>query len=316
MSLMKGQSILITGGAGYLGSTMTPALLSAGYRVTVLDNFRFNQASLNHVCADPNFEVYRGDARDEATLKPLVRNADCIIPLAALVGAPMCDLDRSGAETTNLGAIQTLLRLVSPAQRILLPVTNSGYGIGQSNVYCDENTPLKPISLYGRTKVDAEKAVLDRGNAISFRLATVFGMSPRMRIDLLVNDFVYRAVNDRAVVLFEAHFKRNYLHVRDVARVFQHGIENFDRMKNEPYNVGLSDANISKAELCARIQAQLPGFVYMEAPIGEDPDKRDYIVSNAKVEKTGFKPACSLDDGIRELIKGYRMIRNSAYGNV
>ncbi|HEX4999462.1 MAG TPA: NAD(P)-dependent oxidoreductase [Terriglobia bacterium] len=313
---MKGYSILVTGGAGYLGSTLVPALLSAGHRVTVLDNFRFNQATLNHVCADPNFDVRRGDARDEAALKPLLREADIIIPLAALVGAPMCDLDKSGAETTNRGAILTLLRLASASQRILLPVTNSGYGIGQSNVYCDENTPLAPISLYGRTKVEAEKAVLDRGNAISFRLATVFGMSPRMRIDLLVNDFVYRAVNDRAVVLFEAHFKRNYLHVRDVARAFQHGIDHFERLKNEPYNVGLSDANLSKAELCAKIREHLPQFVYMEAPIGEDPDKRDYIVSNAKIEKTGFKPAHSLDDGIRELIKGYRMIRNSVYGNV
>jgi nucleoside-diphosphate-sugar epimerase len=316
MSKIKGHSILVTGGAGYLGSTLAPALLAAGHRVTVLDNFRFNQATLNHVCADPNFEVFRGDARDEAALKPLLRDVDYIIPLAALVGAPMCDMDRSGAETTNFGAIQTLLRLASPSQRIMLPVTNSGYGIGQSNTYCDENSPLKPISLYGRTKVDAEKAVLARGNAISFRLATVFGMSPRMRIDLLVNDFVYRAVNDRAVVLFEAHFKRNYLHVRDVARAFIHGIENFDAMKNEPYNVGLSDANLSKAELCARIKERLPNFVYMEAPIGEDPDKRDYIVSNAKIEKTGFRPAHSLDDGIRELIKGYRMIRNSVYGNV
>jgi nucleoside-diphosphate-sugar epimerase len=209
-----------------------------------------------------------------------------------------------------------LLRLAGKGQRFLLPVTNSGYGIGQANSFCDETTPLAPISLYGRTKVEAERAVLDRGNGIAFRLATVFGMSPRMRLDLLVNDFVYRAVVDRAVVLFEAHFKRNYLHVRDVARAFLHGIDNFDRMKNEAYNVGLSDANISKAELCARIQRHLPGFVYLEAPIGEDPDKRDYIVSNEKIEKTGFRCAHSLDDGIRELIKGYRMLRNSVYGNV
>jgi nucleoside-diphosphate-sugar epimerase len=201
-------------------------------------------------------------------------------------------------------------------QRLLMPVTNSGYGIGQADVHCTEETPLQPISHYGRTKVEAEEAVLAAGNGISFRLATVFGMAPRMRIDLLVNDFVYRAVHDRAVVLFEAHFKRNYLHVRDVARVFVHGIDRFEAMKGEPYNVGLSDANLSKLELCERIRRQLPQFVYLEAPIGEDPDKRNYIVSNAKIEATGFAPAYSLDDGIRELIVGYAMIRNSVYGNV
>jgi nucleoside-diphosphate-sugar epimerase len=307
---------LVTGGAGYLGSTLAPALLAQGHRVIVLDNFLFNQAPLNQLCIDDNFEVHRGDARDEAVLKPLLKHADYIIPLAALVGAPICNNDKVAAESTNRDAIISLIRLCSPEQRILMPVTNSGYGIGQEGKFCTEDTPLRPITLYGRTKVEAEKAVLDRGNAITFRLATVFGMSPRMRIDLLVNDFVYRAVNDRAVVLFEAHFKRNYLHVRDVARVFIHGIDNFARLKGEPYNVGLSDANLSKAELCAKIKDHLPNFSYVEAEIGEDPDKRDYIVSNEKVEKTGFRPQYSLDDGIRELIKGYRMLRNSVYGNV
>src|SRR5207302_646109 len=208
-----------------------------------------------------------------------------------------------------------LIRLASAEQRILMPVTNSGYGIGESGKFCTEETPLRPITLYGRTKVEAEAAVLERGNSISFRLATVFGMSPRMRLDLLVNDFVYRAVNDRAVVLFEAHFKRNYIHVRDVARVFLHGLRNFDGMRDKPYNVGLSDANLSKLELCQRIQQHLPNFMFLEAPIGEDPDKRDYIVSNEKIERTGYRPQISLDDGIRELIKGFRMLRNSVYGN-
>jgi len=309
-------SILVTGGAGYLGSTMVPALLAEGYRVTVLDNFLFQQASLNHVCADPNFDVRRGDARDPDVLKPLLAHADIIIPLAALVGAPMCNNDKVGAETINRDAVLTLIRLASPQQRFLMPITNSGYGIGEAGKFCTEETPLRPISLYGRTKVEAEQAVLARGNAISFRLATVFGMSPRMRIDLLVNDFVYRAVNDRAVVLFEAHFKRNYIHVRDVARVFQHGIRNFDALKNQPYNVGLSDANLSKLELCQAIQHHLPSFVFLEAPIGEDVDKRDYIVSNEKIERTGFQPTYSLDTGIVELIKGYRMLRNTVYGNV
>lgn len=314
--MSKGYSILITGGAGYLGSTMVPALLAAGHRVTVLDNFLFKQNSLSHVCADPGFDVVRGDAREAATLRPLLAKADIVIPLAALVGAPLCDADRTAAQTTNHDAILTLLSLLSPDQRVLMPVTNSGYGVGEAGKFCTEETPLNPLSLYGRSKVEAEAAVLARGNAISFRLATVFGMSPRMRIDLLVNDFVYRAVYDRAVVLFEPHFKRNYIHVRDVARAFLHGIDNFDSMRDRPYNVGLSDANLSKWELCQRIQAQLPGFVFLEAPIGEDPDKRDYIVSNARIEGTGYMPAHSLDAGIAELIKGYRMLRNSLYSNV
>jgi nucleoside-diphosphate-sugar epimerase len=308
--------ILVTGGAGYLGSTLVPALLAAGHEVTVLDNFMFRQVSLNHLCADPGFKVVRGDARDAAVLRPLVTGADIVIPLAALVGAPLCDHDKPGAESTNHGAIRTALGLMSPAQRILLPTTNSGYGIGEPGQFCTEETPLRPVSLYGRTKVAAEQAVLERGNSISFRLATVFGMSARMRIDLLVNDFVHRAVTDRAVVLFEGHFKRNYIHVRDVARAFLHGIDHFEAMRDRPYNVGLSDANLSKIELCQRIQQHVPRFVFLEAPVGEDPDKRDYIVSNARIEAAGFRPAHSLDDGIRELIKGYAMIRNSAFGNV
>ena len=308
-------SILVTGGAGYLGSILTPALLAEGHRVTVLDNFRFGQAPLNHLCADPNFDVQRGDARDPAVLKPLLQDADIIVPLAALVGAPICDADQIAAESTNRDAILTLLRLADKQQRILTPITNSGYGVGQEGKFCTEETPLRPITLYGRTKVEAERAVLDRGNAISFRLATVFGMSPRMRIDLLVNDFVHRAVHDRAVVLFEAHFKRNYIHIRDVARAFIHGIDHFEAMRNEAYNVGLSDANLSKLELCQKIQQHLPEFVFLEAPIGEDPDKRDYIVSNEKIERTGFRPAFSLDDGIRELMKGYRMLQKTIYGN-
>ena len=312
---MNRYSILVTGGAGYLGSTLVPALLAEGHRVTVLDNFLFNQASLNPLCADPNFDVYRGDARDREVLKPLLRDADYIIPLAALVGAPMCNNDKIGAETLNRNAILTLIEMASREQRILMPVTNSGYGVGEAGKFCTEETPLRPISLYGRTKVEAERAVLDRGNSISLRLATVFGMSPRMRLDLLVNDFVYRAVNDRAVVLFEPHFKRNFIHVRDVARAFLHGIGNFDTMRDQPYNVGLSDANLSKMELCQRIQKQLPKFVFLEAPVGEDPDKRDYLVSNEKIERTGYRPAFPLDNGIGELIKGYRTIRNSLYGN-
>ena len=308
--------ILVTGGAGYLGSTLVPALLEAGHSVTVLDNFMFRQAPLAHVCAHPGFDVVRGDCRDAAVLKPLVAKADIAIPLAALVGAPLCNNDQTGAVSINRDAVRTLLGLLAKDQRVLMPVTNSGYGVGEPGKECTEESPLRPLSLYGRTKVEAEELVLGRDNGMSFRLATVFGMSPRMRIDLLVNDFVHRAVTDRAVVLFEPHFKRNYIHVRDVARAFLHGIANFAAMKNRPYNVGLSDANLSKMELCQRIQANVPGFVFLEAPIGEDPDKRDYIVSNARIEATGFKPAHSLDAGIAELVKGYRMIRNGMYGNV
>lgn len=308
--------IVVTGGAGYLGSILVPSLLDAGHRVTVLDSFMFGQNSLAQLCHLDAFDVVRGDARDMDALKPLIAKADIVIPLAALVGAPLCDADPIAATTTNLDAVRGLVKLLSPAQRILMPITNSGYGIGEKGKDCTEETPLRPISLYGRTKVDAERAAMDRGNAISFRLATVFGMAPRMRIDLLVNDFVHRAVTDRTVVLFEPHFKRNYIHIRDVARAFLHGIDNFDRMKDLAYNVGLSDANLSKAELCAKIKSHLPKFVYLEAPVGEDPDKRDYIVSNARIEQTGFRPKYSLDDGIRELIKGYRMLRNTVYGNV
>lgn len=308
--------ILITGGAGYIGSVLTPLLLSKGYAVTVLDNFMFRQNSLAECCHYETFQVVRGDCRDESLLKQLLKDADIIIPLAALVGAPLCSRDKVGTRTTNFEAVKLLCDMASAEQRILMPVTNSGYGVGETGKYCTEETPLNPISLYGITKVEAEKAVLDRGNSLTFRLATVFGMSPRMRVDLLVNDFVYRAVHDRAVVIFEGHFKRNYIHIRDVANVFLHGLTNFETMQGKPYNVGLDDANLSKLELCAVIQKHLPKFVYLEAPIGEDPDKRDYIVANERILKTGFKPTWSLDRGIQELIKGYTILRNTLYTNV
>jgi nucleoside-diphosphate-sugar epimerase len=310
------QNILITGGAGYLGSTMVVDLLAAGHKVTVLDNFMYGQNSLAHVCHNPNFNVVRGDVRQEATVLPLLKKADTIIPLAALVGAPICSIDPVGATTINHDAIFMMLKNVSKDQRILMPTTNSAYGSGDKNNFCTEESPLNPISKYAIDKVEVEKALLEHPNFISFRLATVFGMSPRMRIDLLVNDFTYRAVHDRFVVLFEGTFKRNYIHVRDVSRVFQHAIANFDSMKNEIYNVGLSDANVSKQELCERIKKYVPEFVYIDAPVGKDPDQRNYIVSNAKIEATGFNQAHSLDFGIQELIKGYTMIRNSRYGNV
>lgn len=309
-------NILVTGGAGYLGSTMVPELLNAGHTVTVLDNFMFGQNSLAHVCHHPNFNVVRGDIRAEATMRPLMKSADIIIPLAALVGAPLCSKDPVGATTTNHDAIMMMFRFLDKDQIVLMPTTNSAYGTGDENNFCTEESSLRPISQYAIEKVQIEKTLMQHPNAVSFRLATVFGMSPRMRIDLLVNDFTYRAVYDRFVVLFESQFKRNYIHVRDVARVFLHAIDNYRKMKGQIYNVGLSDANVSKKELCQAIQKQLPEFVFMEAPVGKDPDQRNYIVSNVKIEATGFKPASSLDCGISELIKGYTMIKNTRYGNV
>jgi nucleoside-diphosphate-sugar epimerase len=293
-----------------------PLLLENGYAVHVVDNFLFDQTSLAECCINPNFTVTRGDAREKPTLSKALKDADVVIPLAAIVGAPMCNLDPTAATSTNLDAIKLLLALRSKDQRIVLPNTNSGYGIGEKGAFCTEESPLNPISLYGRTKVEAELATLEAGNSLTFRLATVFGMSPRMRVDLLVNDFVHRAVMDRAVVVFEGHAKRNYIHIRDVARAFVHALGNFDAMKGQAYNVGLSDANLSKIELCGEIRKQVPGFVFLEAPIGEDPDKRDYIVSNAKIEKTGFKPKYGLQDGIAELIKGYTLLRNARFSNV
>jgi nucleoside-diphosphate-sugar epimerase len=309
--------VLVTGGAGYLGSILVPALLDRGFAVTVVDNFMYGQDSLAAVCYHPAFSLVRGDVRSPETMRPLVKNADIIIPLAALVGAPLCDRDPLAATSTNLTAIVTMLDDLSRDQRVLLPVTNSGYGIGEPGKYCTEETPIRPVSLYGRDKVEVERILLDRHpSAISFRLATVFGMSPRMRLDLLVNDFTYRACRDRFIVLFESHFKRNFIHVRDVARVFLHGIDHFDTMKGEVYNAGLSDANLSKLELCQRIQQHVPSLVVYESNVGRDPDQRDYIVSNEKIERTGYRPAFSLDDGIRELVKGYAMIRDSRYANV
>lgn len=308
--------ILVTGGAGYIGSVLVPELLKQGHEVTVFDSFLYNQSSLLECCSDEHLEIIRGDARDRSLVAGKMKSADIILPLACLVGAPLCEQKPLEAKSINYDAIKMLLELRSKDQRIIFPTTNSGYGIGEKGISCTEESPLRPVSLYGRLKVDIENELLSADNTITLRLATVFGVSPRMRIDLLVNDFTYRAVTDRFIVLFQAHFMRNYLHVRDVAGVFLHAIKNFDSMKNEPYNVGLSSANISKWQLCEEIQQQVPDFYFTEADVGEDPDKRDYMVSNEKIEKTGFCTKFTIQDGIRELIKGYKILKRNQYANI
>jgi len=308
--------ILVTGGTGYIGSILVPELLKLGYEVIVIDNFMYNQTSLLDCCYDKKLTIVRGDVRDERLISNNLRKVDAIFPLACITGMPACNKDRVAAKTTNYDAIKMLLDLRSKEQIVIFPTTNSGYGIGQEGIYCTEKMLLNPISLYGKLKVEAEKTVLDAGNSITLRLATAFGISPRMRLDLLVNDFVYRAVTDRFVVLFQAHFKRNYIHVRDVVRAFIHCLNNFDKMKDEPYNVGLSDCNISKLELCREIKKQVSDFYFVEAEVGEDVDKRNYIVSNEKIEKTSFKPEISLQQGITELIKGYQIIRKNQFSNL
>ncbi|MBU2541494.1 MAG: NAD(P)-dependent oxidoreductase [Candidatus Omnitrophica bacterium] len=308
--------ILVTGAAGYIGSVLVSELLKKGCEVIALDNFIYNQTSLLDCCYDKKLTITRGDCRDKKLISKLLQNVDVIFPLACLTGAPVCQKNPTEAKAVIVDGLNLILDLRSKNQRVIYPTTNSGYGVGQKDNFCTEDTPLRPISLYGRLKVEAEKALLDAKNSISLRLATAFGVSPRMRLDLLVNNFVYRAVADYFIIIFEPHFKRNYIHVRDVAKAFIHSLDNFELMKDEPYNVGISDANLSKWELCEQIKKEIPEFYFVEAKIGEDPDKRDYIVSNSKIEKTGFKPIFSLRDGIRELIKGYQVIRLNQFSNV
>ena len=310
------EKILVTGGAGYIGSILVPILLKKGYKITVLDSLIFNQSTLLDCCADPNFEFIQGDICDHSLVNGLLVGFDIVIPLAAIVGAPACKRNPSLTRLVNYDAHMNIVNNVSTNQKVIFPTTNSGYGIGEKDSYCTEESPLRPISEYGRTKVEIEKAFLERGNAVTFRLATVFGMSPRMRMDLLVNDFVYRAVTDRSLVLFEEHFRRNYIHVRDVAKAFLFGINNYDKMKGEAFNVGLSSANITKRQLAEKIQEYVPELYIHSAEIGQDPDKRDYIVSNEKIESLGWRADYSLDEGIQELIKGYNIIKPNSFSNV
>lgn len=310
------QKILVTGGAGYIGSILAPALLEKGHSVTVLDNLSYHQSSLLNCCANPKFKFIHGDVCNQELLGSLLRQFDIIIPLAAIVGAPACAANPVLAQLINHDASNFIIEHSSSTQKIIFPTTNSGYGVGEQGKFCTEATPLRPVSLYGRQKVEIEKALLDSGKAVTLRLATVFGASPRMRWDLLVNDFVYRACKDRFIVLFEENFKRNYIHIRDVANAFIFTIDHFEKMRGEPFNVGLSTANISKRELCEKIKTYIPQFYIHAASIGEDPDKRDYIVSNDKIEKLGWKASYQLDDGIKELMNAYFLAKENQHSNV
>jgi nucleoside-diphosphate-sugar epimerase len=311
-----GRRLLVTGAAGYIGSVLCEHLLKAGYEVTALDNLMYGQHSLFHLCANPRFEFVRGDARDEAVVKPLLKDMDVLIPLAAVVGAGACDRDPWLSKSVNLEAIQMLNRLRSRQQLVVFPMTNSGYGTKSGETYCTEETPLEPITLYGRTKVQAEAEVLGSQNTLSLRLATVFGMSPRMRMDLLVNQFVYSAVTSGTLVIFEKDFKRNYIHIRDIADCMLHCVKNGEAMAGRCYNVGLDHANLSKDELARKIKEYVPKLYIHCAEIGSDPDKRNYIVSNQRLRSAGFEAKRSLDEGIQELMKGYRMLPRATFQNV
>lgn len=308
--------ILITGGAGYIGSILTEKLLSSNFEITVVDNFSFSQNSLAHLAYNKKLKIINSDIRRFDNYNKIISSSDYIIPLAALVGAPVCNYDPVNAKSINFDAQVSLFKMLSKSQRVLMPTTNSAYGSGLKDNFCDENSPLKPLSNYAIEKVNLERELLDRENVVSFRLATVFGASPRMRTDLLVNDFVYKAIKDKYIVLFEENFKRNFIHVRDVANVFKYSINNFKQFKNNIFNVGLSSANISKLELCELIKKYIPNFSIKVDTISNDPDKRNYIVSNKKLEKTGFKTLYSLDDGILELNKLYKSIKDYRYRNI
>ena len=308
-------NILITGGAGYIGNILTPLLLNEfGNKVTILDNLIHRQHGILENCADKNFNFVYGDVRDKELYGKLISKNDIVINLAAYVGMPLCKRFPVETKQVNQESAEFLSKTISNSQRVIYATTNSGYGLGEHKdgkaVFCTEETPLRPISLYGETKCAAEKALMDNGNATSFRLATVMGVSRKMRMDLLVNDFTYRAWNDRFIVLFESHFLRNFVHVRDVANAIKLAIENAT-MAGQVYNVGNTSANVNKMELCLAIKKQLPDFFITESEINKDPDKRNYIVSNEKLERLGWKPSWSLDDSIREVIEACPIIKNT-----
>lgn len=300
--------VLITGGAGYLGSNLTRHLLEAGYTVTVLDNLMYDQVTLLHLFGNPKFQFELGDVRYKKLLQELVGLNDVIIPLAAIVGMPACKANPELTVAVNYQQVADIVEVLRDDQKLILPNTNSQYGSSDSII--TEESPFNPLSLYAKTKCDAENIMLANGNGVSLRLATVFGVSPRMRTDLLVNDFVYKSIVDGYLVLFEAHFKRNYIHVQDIARTFQFIIENYDKCKGQAFNVGLSTANLSKLELAEKIKSHIPSLVIKQDDFKEDFDKRNYIVSNEKLESLGWKPIYDLDYGIKQLISAYKIVIN------
>tara|TARA_X000000950_G_scaffold286617_1_gene396102 strand:- start:25249 stop:26184 length:936 start_codon:yes stop_codon:yes gene_type:complete len=309
------KKILITGGAGYIGSMLSTKLVELGYQVTVLDNFSFTKNSLSHLYVFKNFKLIEGDVLNKKLFKKLISQNNIIIPLAALVGAPLCEKNKRKTIELNLNSVKFLIKNLNKNQKVLYPTTNSGYGIGAKNKYCDENTELSPISLYGRTKVNAEKEILKFKNSICFRLATVFGFSYRMRSDLLVNNFVQAAIKKNFLLIYEPHFRRNYIHIRDVVNVFTHSIKNFEKMKSKTYNVGLSSANLTKIQLAKEIKKKVKTLKIKIGHNKKDPDQRDYYVSNKRIENTGFRTKYNLQDGIDELVTFFKVSNENFINN-
>ena len=308
---------LITGGAGYLGSVLAEVLLDEGYSVTVFDSLMYKQTSLLHLCDNKNFKFVKGDVTNKKSLLPQIINHDVIIPLAAIVGAPACDANKDLATAVNYEQIRFIVDNLREDQKLVMPNTNSQYG--SSTEVITEQSPFNPLSHYAITKCKAEEYIMDWGNGICLRLATVFGSSPRMRTDLLVNDFVYKTITEGCLVLFQSKFKRNYIHVRDIAYTFVHCIENYNKLNGGVFNVGLSDANLNKMELATKIKEYFPKLVVIENEFSTDIDNRNYIVSNDKLEATGWKPRYTIEDGIEELIQAYKMIitdNNKKYTNL
>lgn len=308
--------ILVTGGAGYIGSVLVHELLNAGYKVRVVDNFMYRQNSLGLDFHNRNLEVVKGDVRDIELIRRLTKDVDVVIPLAAIVGAPACDLDPKTATAVNKLSIRDMFRNLSGNQWVLMPTTNSAYGKTADNFPVSEDAPLNPLSLYARDKVYVEMELMQRSNSTSFRLATVFGMSPRMRTDLMVNNFVKSAINPGYIVIFEGRYRRNFIHVRDVCGAFLFALENHEEFSGEIFNVGLSDANMTKSELAEEVKKQIPSFTIVNSEIGKDPDQRDYLVSNRKIESLGFKPKFSLAAGITELNNGLRTLALDNFTNL
>ena len=308
-------NILITGGAGYIGSKLATKLVNLNFNVTVIDALKFTKNSLNHLFYRNNFNFIKGDIRNKKLMKDLIKKNEFIIPLAALVGAPLCEKNKKEAISVNLDAIQFLVKNIRKKHKIIFLTTNSGYGRGKKNKFCDEQSPLNPISLYGRTKVQAEKIVMKFKNVVCFRLATVFGYSYRMRTDLLVNNFVFKSLKDGKLILFEPHFRRNFIHVNDVVNGIIYSINNFNHLKSNVYNLGLSSANISKYMLAKKIKQKLKYLKIKIIKHKKDPDQRDYYVSNRKIEKKGFKAKTSIDEGINELIKVFTYSKDKIINN-